>query len=108
MTRLIGWVVGATLVEVALFVGVVHTLLHHAMTARGLPTWRLGDTLLTSPLLWTGSTLFAASLNRLVAVAALRAGRDGAAVGGVAVTVAAATAGVVIGWFGVRAVGKLY
>jgi Mg/Co/Ni transporter MgtE len=108
MTRLIGWAVAVTVAEVAALVGVVHTLLHHAMLARGLPSWRLGDTLLTSPLLWTGATLFAASVNRLIALAALRAGRDGAAGGGVAAAAVVAVVGAVIAWFGLRAVGKLY
>jgi hypothetical protein len=108
MTRLIGWAVGATVAEVAALIGVVHTLLQHAMLARGLPTWRLADTLLTSPLLWTGATLFAASVNRAVALAALRAGRDGAAAGGVATAAALALVGAAVAWFGLRAVGKLY
>jgi hypothetical protein len=110
MTRLIAWGVAATAAEVALLLGVVHTLLRLAMTARGLPSWRVADTLLTSPLLWAGSTLVAAALNRLVAVAALRAGRDTAAAasGGVAATVAVALLGAAMAWFGLRAVGKLY
>lgn len=108
MTRLIGWGVAATVAEIAAFVGVVHTLLRHAMLARGLPSWRLGDTLLTSPLLWIGATLVAAALNRLIAAVALRAGRDGVAVSGVSTTVLIAVGGAAMAWFGLRAVGKLY
>lgn len=100
---MIGWVAAATAAEVAALVAVVHTLLHHAMLGRGLPAWRVADTLLTSPLLWIGAALFAGSLNRLVAVAALHA-----AGAGVAATALAALAGAVIAWFGMRAVGKLY
>ena len=108
MTRLIGWAAAATAAEVAALLWAVHTLLRHAMTARGLPSWRLGDTLLTSPLLWAGAALFAGSLNRLVAAAALRVGRDGGAGGPAWATVAAALAGAAMAWFGLRAVGKLY
>jgi hypothetical protein len=101
-----GWVAVATTAEVAALFGVVHTLLHHAMVARGLPSWRPADTLRTSPLLWTGATLCAASLSQLVALAASRAGGGGGS--GVAVAVAFALVGAAIAWFGVRAVGKLY
>ena len=103
---MIGWVAAATAAEVAALVAVVHTLLHHAMLARGLPAWRLADTLLTSPLLWTGATLFAGSLNGLVVVAALSAGA--ASVAPTALAALAALAGAVVAWFGMRAVGKLY
>ena len=102
MTRLIGWVAGATAAEVAALVAVVHTLLHRTMLARGLPSWRPADTLRTSPLLWTGATLFAAALNRLVALAAVGTGA------GVGAAVAVAAAGAAVAWFGMRAVGKLY
>ena len=108
MTWLIGWTVGATVAEVAAVVGVVHTLLHHAMLARGLPFWRLGDTLRTTPLLWTGTAVFTASLNRTIALAALRAGRDGATASDVATAALVALVGAVIAWFGLRAIGKLY
>ena len=100
------WVAAATAAEVAALVAVVHTLLHHAMLSRGLPAWRVADTLVTSPLLWVGSALFVGALNRLIAVAALRAG--GSVGAGVVATVLAALAGAVIAWFGMRAVGKLY
>ena len=100
-----GWVAVATTAEVAALFGVVHTLLHHAMVARGLPSWRPADTLRTSPLLWIGATLCAASLNRLVALAASRAGPGGV---GVAAAVVTALVGAAIAWFGMRAVGKLY
>ena len=99
---MIGWVAGATAAEVAALVAVVHTLLHRGMLARGLPSWRLADTLLTSPLLWTGATLLAAALNRLVALAALGSGA------GVGAAVTAAVAGAAVAWFGMRAVGKLF
>jgi hypothetical protein len=110
MARLIVWGVGATVAEVLAVVAVVHTLLHRAMLERGLPAWRLSDTLLTSPLLWLGATLVAGGLTRLVAVAALRAGpvAAGADAGGVAAPALAAAVGAVAAWLGLRAVGKLY
>lgn len=108
MTRLIVWSVAATAVEVAALAGVVHTLLRYAMTARGLPVWRLGDTLLTSPLLWIGATVVAVALNCAIALVALRAGRHTAATGGLTATVAVALVGMAMAWFGLRAVGKLY
>jgi hypothetical protein len=109
MARLIAWGVGATVVEVLAVVAVVHTLLHRAMLERGLPSWRLRDTLLASPLLWLGAALVAGGLTRLVAVAALRAGRAAAAdAGGVAAPALAAAAGAVVAWFGLRGVEKLY
>jgi hypothetical protein len=111
MTRLIVWAAAATAVEVAVFAGAVHALLRHAMLERGLPTWQVGDTLRTSPLLWIGATLVVAGLNRAMALVALRAGPGAAEAsggGGVAVAAVVALLGVAIGWFGLRAVGKLY
>ena len=107
MIRLLAWSVAATVAQVAALLGVVHTLLRYAMLARGLPAWRLGDTLLTSPLLWLGATLAAAALTRVVVVTALRAGRAGTD-GGLALAVGVAVAGAAMMWFGLRAVGKLY
>ncbi len=93
-----------------MFAAAVHALLRYAMLERGLPTWHVGDTLRTSPLLWTGAALVAAGLNRALALLALRAGRDAADAsgGGVAAAAAMALVGVTIGWFGLRAIGKLY
>lgn len=93
---------GATAVEVAALVALVHTLLHRAMLTRGLPSWRASDTLLASPLLWTGAALLTGALNRLVALAALGRGA------GVAAALGVAAVGAVVAWFGMRAVGKLY
>jgi hypothetical protein len=109
MTRLLVWSVAVTALQVSALLGVVHTLLRHAMLARGLPTWRVGDTLLTSPVLWIGATVTVASITRLVALAALRAEGNGPSLGGgTGATVAVALLGVVMAWFGLRAVGKLY
>lgn len=108
MTRLIVWCVVATCVELGAFAAVVHAVLRYAMLARGLPTWRVADTLLTSPLLWIGATLAAGSLTWLVAATAFRAGRDTPSSSGMAVAAIAALLGAAIAWFGVRAIGKLY
>ena len=108
MTRLIALGVAATVVEVVALVAVVHTLLRHAMTARGLPSWRVADTLLTSPLLWLGAALAAGALNWLVAGGAARAGRADGAVPTVLAPIGVALVGAAMAWFGMRAVGKLY
>ena len=108
MTRLIAWTVVAAVAELVGVLAVVHTLLRYAMTARGLPVWRLGDTLLTSPLLWLGATLAAVALNWLVAGAALRAGQANEPGGSPAVALGLALLGATMAWFGLRAVGKLY
>lgn len=105
---MLAWVVAATVIEVGGLVAVVHTLLRHAMTARGMAEWALTDTLLTSPLLWTGAALAGGALNRLVAVSGVRAGRDELTQPGAALTVAAVVVGAAMMWFGLRAVGKLY
>ena len=107
MTRLIVWGAVATAAEVGGALALVHTLLRYAMVARGLPRWRLGDTLLTSPLLWLGVTLVAGAFNWLLAGAGVRAGR-GAADDAPAAAVGLALVGAVMTWFGLRAVGKLY
>lgn len=110
MIWLIAFAGAAVFVEVLAFVLVVHTLLRHAMLARGLPAWRLGDTVLTSPLLWIGAAMVAGALNRGLAVAGLRAGLGGEISGDAtaAATIGLAGLGLVVGWFGLRAVGKLY
>ena len=111
MTRLIVLGVAATLAEVAAAAGVIHTLLRSAMLARGLPSWRLGDTLLTSPVLWLGVATSAGAVNWLLVLAALRGAASGEAAaspGGVAVPALAALLGSAMAWFGLRAVGKLY
>ncbi len=81
--------------ETLVALGVLHGAVGRAMRARGDLRWRLRDTALVSPLLWVGLLLFFASLNR------------GLLRGGVLHLVAAA-AGLVVAWFGGRAVGKLY
>ena len=76
------------LVGAAAPAAVLHLALAHAMRARGLPRWRVADTLLVSPLLFLG--LF-------VGFGALARGALPVALG------AFVAAG-----FGARAVGKLY
>jgi 4-amino-4-deoxy-L-arabinose transferase-like glycosyltransferase len=83
------------LLETLVVLGVLHGALGHAMRARGHPRWRVHDTALVSPLLWVGLLLFFASFNH------------GMLRGGV-LPIAAAVAGLVMTWFGGRAVGKLY
>ncbi len=88
--------------------GVLHLALRHAMRARGLPRWRLVDTLLVSPLLFLGLfTAFGAlahALGRAVSDAA--AARSGNA--HLAGSLAVAAGAFVVAGFGARAVGKLY
>lgn len=99
-----------TLAEVLVALGVLHGAVGRAMRARGDARWRLRDTALVSPLLWLGLALCFASLNHGMLRYALDAERAGghAGLAHLAGTVAAAAAGLVIAWFGGRAVGKLY
>lgn len=108
MNRVIVWGAVAAVVEVAGALAVVHTLLRYAMTARGLPAWRVGDTLLTSPLLWLGVTLVVVALNWLLVGAVVRSGRGDAAGTPGAAAVGLVLVGAAMTWFGLRAVGKLY
>ena len=87
-------------VELLAIVAVVHRLVRQPMRARGLPTWTLGDTLLTSPLFFAGLALFLGATNG-GSLAEARAT-------GATVWWAAALAGLAAGAFGVRAFGKLY
>ena len=82
-------------VETLVVLGVLHGAVGRAMRARGDTGWRLPDTALVSPLLWVGLLLFFAAINR------------GMLQGGV-LHIAAAVVGLVMAWFGGRAVGKLY
>jgi hypothetical protein len=97
-----------TLVELLVALGVLHGAVGRAMRARGDARWRLRDTALVSPLLWLGLALCFASLNHGMLRYAIDAERGHAGLAHLAGTVAAAAAGLVIAWFGGRAVGKLY
>ena len=102
-------IAAATIIELGAAVGIVHTILSYAMAQRGFASWKVSDTVLTSPLLFFGITLFAASLNAAIATLAWRLARG---------TPEPATApfvllgcmllGAIAAAFGVRAVGKLY
>lgn len=80
---------------------VLHLALAHAMRARGLPRWRVADTLLVSPLLFL--SLFAAFAALAHAASAARGGG-----GELAASLAVAAGAFVAAGFGARAVGKLY
>lgn len=102
-------VIAATIIELGAAVGIVHTILGYAMAQRGLALWKVSDTLLTSPLLFFGITLFAASLNTAIATVVWRVARG---ISEPAVLPLVIVGGLVLGAmtaaFGVRAVGKLY
>jgi hypothetical protein len=102
-------VIAATIIELGAAVGIIHTMLSYAMAQRGLALWKVSDTLLTSPLLFFGITLFFASLNSAIASVVWRHARGIADLGVVPLVV---MSGLVVGAmaaaFGVRAVGKLY
>lgn len=83
--------------------GVLHLALAYAMRARGLPRWRVADTLLVSPLLFLALFVGFAAL----AHALLRAG-EGVEPARLAVPLALAAGAFVAAGFGARAVGKLY
>ena len=97
-----------TLVEVLVALGVLHGAVGRAMRARGDARWRLRDTALVSPLLLVGLALCFASLNHGMLRYALDAERGHAGLAHLAGMTAAAVVGLVIAWFGGRAVGKLY
>jgi hypothetical protein len=96
------------LIELALVVALLHVPIGHAMRARGLPAWRLRDTALVSPLCLVGTLLFLVSVNHGMARLAFDTAQGHSHPGHVALVVAVGAVGLVIGGFGVRAVGKLY
>jgi hypothetical protein len=102
-------VAAATVIELAMVIGLVHVVLSYPMLARGMSSWKVSDTLLVSPLMFLGVTIFSVSVNSAIAVVALRVARGTAEPRIVSILI---LIGVVLGglWaaFGVRAVGKLY
>jgi len=78
-----------------------------AMRARGM-AWRLADTALVSPLLLAGLALFFGSINHGMLRYALDVQRGDAAGMHLATTIVVSLGGLVVAWFGGRAVGKLY
>ena len=97
-----------TLAETLVALWVLHGAVGRAMRARGDTRWRLKDTALVSPLLWLGLLLFFVSLNHGMLRYALDVERGHGGVLHLSGTLAAAGAGLVMAWFGARAVGKLY
>ena len=88
---------------------VLHVALAHAMRARGLPRWRVVDTLLVSPLLFLALlTAFGALAHAVVRAAAEAAAGGAVHQGHLAGALAVATVAFVVAGFGARAVGKLY
>lgn len=96
-----------TLAECLVALWVLHGAVGRAMRARGM-AWRARDTALVTPLLWVGLFLFFGSLNHAMLRYALDVERGGADLVHLAGMIAAAGVGLVIAWFGGRAVGKLY
>ena len=102
------WIpLAATLGETLVALLVLHGALGRAMRARGM-TWRLRDTALVSPLLLVGLFVFFGALNHGMLRYALDVERGHRGAAHLAGTVVVAGAGLVIAWFGGRAVGKLY
>jgi hypothetical protein len=99
---------GATIAETLVALRVLHGAVGRAMRARGDATWRLRDTALVSPLLLLGLFVFFASLNHGMLRYALDIERGHAGAAHLVGAVAAAVLGLVVAWFGGRAVGKLY
>ena len=103
-----------TLAEVLVALGVLHGAVGRAMRARGHARWRVRDTALVSPLLWLGLALCFASLNHGMLRYALDVERVQAGAFHVmrlthlAGSAVVAALGLVVAWFGGRAVGKLY
>ena len=102
-------VAAATIIELGAAIGIVHTILSYPMAQRGLTTWKVSDTVLTSPLLFVGITLFAASLNGTIATVAWRLARGTSEPAVVSfVLLGSLLLGAIAAAFGVRTVGKLY
>ena len=97
-----------TLVETLVALGVLHGALGRAMSARGDAGWRLRDTALVSPLLLVGLFLCFASLNHGMLRYALDVERGHGGAAHLTGAIVAAVVGLVLAWFGARAVGKLY
>jgi hypothetical protein len=94
--------------EVLVCLGVLHAGVGRAMRARGVTPWRVRETALVSPLLLVGLLVFFFFANHGMLRYALD-GRGGAAgITHAVETTAAAVTGLVMAWFGARAVGKLY
>lgn len=98
---------GVTLGEVVVALLVLHGAVGRAMRARGM-AWRLADTALVSPLLLAGLALFFGSINHGMLRYALDVERGQASTTHLAATIAVSLGGLVVAWFGGRAVGKLY
>ena len=96
-----------TLGETLVAVLVLHGAVGRAMRARGM-AWRVRDTALVSPLLVVGLLVFFAVLNHGMVRYALDTERGAAGTAHLAGTLAAAAVGLVMAWFGARAIGKLY
>jgi hypothetical protein len=98
---------GVTLGEVVVALLVLHGAVGRAMRARGM-AWRLADTALVSPLLLAGLAVFFGAINHGMLRYALDTERGDAAGTHLAATTVVSLGGLVVAWFGGRAVGKLY
>jgi Ca2+/H+ antiporter len=98
---------GVTLGEVVVALLVLHGAVGHAMRARGM-AWRLADSALVSPLLLVGLALFFGAINHGMLRYALDVARGHASGTHLAAMLVVSLGGLVVAWFGGRAVGKLY
>ena len=96
-----------TLGEVLVALAVLHGAVGRAMRALGM-AWGVRDTALVSPLLWVGLFVAFGSVNHGMLRYALDVERGAGGAGHLAGTVGVALGGLVVAWFGARAVGKLY
>ncbi len=86
----------------------LHAPLRHAMRERGLPAWRVRDTLLTSPLFVAGVVLALLAANHGLVRLAVDAHTGASGRGHVAGSAAAVCVGLTMAAFGLRAVRKLF
>lgn len=98
---------GVTIAEVLVALGVLHGAVGRAMRGRGM-SWSARDTALVSPLLWLGLFLAFGSINHGMLRYALDVERGNAGGLHLVGAVGVALGGLVMAWFGARAVGKLY
>ena len=97
-----------TLVELLVVLAVLHGAVGRAMWARGDAGWGLRDTALVSPLLLIGLALCFATMNHGMLRYALDVERAHPGALHLMGSIVVAGVGLVIAWFGARAVGKLY
>jgi hypothetical protein len=98
----------AAAIATTLVVAALHAPLRHAMRERGLPEWRVRDTLLTSPLFVAGVALALLAANHGLVRLAVDTHGGGGGAGHVAGSLAVVGVGLLMAAFGLRAVRKLF